>query len=131
MGAGRNFLILGSVLAMLSVVLGAFGTHALRDKLTARAMEIFQTGIQYQSFHSLALILAAGLLYFRPDLRRLKGTCSLFSLGVLIFSGSLYTLSITGVKWLGAITPVGGACFLAGWVTLLVVAVSLPANPHP
>lgn len=116
---------------MLSVALGAFGTHTLRERLTARELEIFQTGIQYQSFHSLALILAAGLYYFRPDLRKLKGTCSLFSLGIFFFSGSLYALSITGVKWLGAITPIGGACFLAGWVTFLVVAVSLPANPHP
>lgn len=121
----------GSVLALLSVALGAFAAHTLKQRITGYELEVFQTGVQYQGYHALALILISGVWYFRPDLKRMKAACVLFAAGIVIFSGSLYALSLTGVKWLGAITPVGGVCFLAGWVMVTVVAASLPASPRP
>lgn len=127
----RTFLLLGSLFAFLSVALGAFGAHALKTRLEPASMDVFQTGVQYQSFHALALLAAAALWYFRPERKRLKWTCILFSLGIVIFSGSLYILAMTGVKWLGAITPIGGVCFLSGWITSMVAVASLPANPRP
>jgi uncharacterized membrane protein YgdD (TMEM256/DUF423 family) len=125
---GRKFLVLGSLLAFLSVALGAFGAHALKTRLEPKDLEIFQTGVHYQGFHALALLLAASLLYFKPELAKLKTVCWFFTVGILIFSGTLYALSMTGVKWLGAITPIGGVCFLSGWLMLTVVAASLPES---
>lgn len=127
----RGFLVFGTGLAFLSVALGAFAAHALKTRITPYELEVFQTGVYYQGFHALALILVAGLWHFRPEIKRLKAVCFLFSAGVAIFSGSLYALSLTGVRWLGAITPIGGVCFLAGWAMAMWAAASLPANPRP
>ncbi len=127
----RTFLVFGAGLAFLSVALGAFAAHALKTRITPYELEVFQTGVHYQGFHALALILVAALWHFRPDMKQLKAACFLFGAGVVIFSGSLYALSLTGVKWLGAITPVGGVCFLAGWAMAILAAASLPANPRP
>lgn len=127
---GRSFLILGALFALLSVALGAFGAHILRDRIDARSMEIFQTGAHYQGYHALALLILGVALVARPELSKLRTAGWLFVAGTVIFSGSLYALSTTGVKWLGAITPIGGVCFLSGWLILLVVAASLPASPR-
>src|SRR5688572_10910575 len=113
---GRTFMVLGSILAFLSVALGAVGAHMLKIRLEPNDLGIFQTGVQYQGFHALALILTGSLLHFRPELSRLRLAGYLFTTGILVFSGSLYALSTTGVRWLGAITPIGGVCFLSGCI---------------
>jgi uncharacterized membrane protein YgdD (TMEM256/DUF423 family) len=99
----------------LGVALGAFGAHALKGTLEANhTTEIWKTAVLYHFIHALALLVLAAL----PTLNRVAG--SLFVAGIVIFSGSLYLLALTNVKWLGAITPLGGLCFLAGWVSLAV-----------
>lgn len=113
----RQFAGIGATLAFLAVALGAFGAHALRERLTPEMLAIFQTGVQYQAMHALAL-LAVGL--GAPDLPRLRRAAWLFVVGVVIFSGSLYALALTGTRVFGAITPIGGVCFLAGWGILAV-----------
>jgi uncharacterized membrane protein YgdD (TMEM256/DUF423 family) len=117
------FLFLGSALGGLSVALGAFGAHALKDRLTAELMNTFQTGVHYQMIHSLALILTAILadkLTAQSALVTWAGW--LFFAGIVFFSGSLYILSTTGVKTFGAITPIGGVAFLIGWGLLAYAA---------
>ncbi|WP_127487750.1 DUF423 domain-containing protein [Paenibacillus ehimensis] len=116
----RTFVALGSICAFLSVALGAFGAHALKGRLAADMLANFQTGVQYQMMHSLGLIavgLAASLLPASGHLRR--AGWSMF-VGIVFFSGSLYVLSITGIKQLGAITPIGGVAFLFGWLSLVL-----------
>ena len=111
----RTLVATGAVLAFLAVGLGAFGAHGLRDRVTPEALAIYQTGVQYHAMHSLALLLLAALT---PHMRLSPWTARLFVAGIVIFSGSLYALAMTGQKWLGAITPIGGLCFLAGWLIL-------------
>ena len=113
----RNFAIWGAVLGFLAVALGAFGAHGLRERLSSDSMGIYQTGVQYHMIHALALLALAALA---DRVRHVAVIGWLFVFGVLIFSGSLYLLAITGERWLGAITPLGGICFLAGWGTLAV-----------
>lgn len=120
------FLSVGAVLGGLSVAAGAFASHALREKISERSLEIFETGARYQMYHALALLLVA-LLISRTQSPQpaLVASGWLFIIGIAIFSGSLYALSLTGVKSLGAITPLGGAAFLAGWGALAFSAWSL------
>jgi len=99
-------------------MLGAFGAHGLRDRLDTRALEIFQTAVQYQMFHSLALLAVGILALQQPQAALLKSSGWLFLLGIVLFSGSLYLLSLGGLRWLGAITPLGGLAFIAGWACL-------------
>ena len=117
------FLGVGAFLGGLSVAAGAFGAHALRQKLSERAIEIFQTGVHYQMYHALALLLVA-LLLGRTETAQSTLTAAgfAFMVGVAIFSGSLYALSLTNIKWLGAITPVGGVAFMVGWGCLAIAA---------
>jgi uncharacterized membrane protein YgdD (TMEM256/DUF423 family) len=119
----RIFLLIGSILAGLSVAGGAFASHALKDKLSDRALEIFETGTRYQMYHGLALLLVALFLtrLETPSLAMIIAG-SAFIIGIFIFSGSLYALSLTGIKWLGAIAPLGGAAFLIGWTSLAIAA---------
>lgn len=119
------FLAIAAILAGLSVAAGAFGAHALKDQLTERSLEIFQTGVQYQMYHALAL-LAVGILLNRMETPPLTLTLAgyAFMAGILVFSGSLYALSLSGIKWLGAITPIGGVFFIAGWVCLAIAALA-------
>lgn len=117
---GRSWIGLAAVSGFMSVALGAFGAHALRERLSPRALEIYQTGVHYQMFHSLALW-AVGLLILQSStaaFSALNAVGGLFIGGILIFSGSLYALAITDIKILGAITPIGGLAFLVGWATL-------------
>lgn len=113
----RLFLIIAALSGAVSVGAGAFGAHALRARLEPRLLEVFQTGAQYQMYHALALVGVAWVA------SRWPGTLStasgwLFVAGTVLFSGSLYAMALTGVRALGAITPLGGVCFIAGWVTL-------------
>ncbi|NEP27303.1 DUF423 domain-containing protein [Moorena sp. SIO3I6] len=121
----RIFLAIASILGGLSVAAGAFASHALKEKLTERALEIFQTGARYQMYHALALMLVA-LLLSRAEVAQTPLTVagSAFIAGIAIFSGSLYALSLTGIKWLGAIAPLGGAALILGWGCLAIAAFS-------
>ncbi|WP_017654235.1 DUF423 domain-containing protein [Fortiea contorta] len=117
------FLSIAAILGGLSVAAGAFASHALREKISERSLEIFETGARYQMYHALAL-LAVGLLLSRTTSPQFTLLASgwLFIIGIAIFSGSLYALSLTNIKILGAITPLGGAAFLAGWGALAIAA---------
>ena len=119
----KIFLFIGSILAGLSVAGGAFASHALKDRLSDRFLEIFETGTKYQMYHALALILVALLLNSQENpLLTMVGAGYAFIIGILIFSGSLYALSLTGIKWLGAIAPIGGAALIIGWLSLAIAA---------
>ncbi|MBN3924350.1 DUF423 domain-containing protein [Nostoc sp. NMS4] len=117
---------LAAILGGLSVAAGAFGSHALREKISERSLEIFETGARYQMYHALALLFIA-LLISRTESPQptLIASGWLFIIGIAIFSGSLYALSLTGIKSLGAITPLGGTAFLAGWCALAFAAWNL------
>lgn len=115
----KGWLLVGAVYGLLGVVLGAFGAHALRDRLSADMLRVWETAVQYQFWHALAL-LAVGMLALRFAGGWLTASGWCFALGVLVFSGSLYALSFSGVRMLGAITPIGGGLLIAGWACLLV-----------
>jgi len=118
----KLFLFLAGAFGFLSVAIGAFGAHALKARISPEMLEINHTGAQYQMYHSLALLAVAILLKFYPDSKFFNMAGWLFVAGIIIFSGSLYALSLTGVKTLGAVTPIGGLCFLGGWACVLVGA---------
>ena len=120
------FLSVAAILGGLSVAAGAFATHALREQISKRSLEIFETGVRYQMYHALALFLVA-LLISRTEFPQplLVASGWLFIIGIAIFSGSLYALSLTGIKSLGAIAPLGGVAFLAGWGALAFAAWNL------
>jgi uncharacterized membrane protein YgdD (TMEM256/DUF423 family) len=107
--------------AMLSVVLGAFAAHGLKSKLTETLLSTFQTGVQYQMYHSLALILLVVLYRQMPQSLLLYSAGFMFA-GIVLFSGSLYMLALTQIKWFGPITPLGGVCFIVGWALLIAAA---------
>ena len=113
----RVFLLLAALAGFTGVALGAFAAHGLKGQLSMEYLAVFQTGVQYQLIHALAL-LAVALLAERLPGRLLKASGTLFAVGILLFSGSLYVLTLTGLGKLGMITPLGGVCFLAGWLCL-------------
>jgi uncharacterized membrane protein YgdD (TMEM256/DUF423 family) len=117
MPTDRLFFALGAVLAGLSVAFGAFGAHGLRNSLSPEDLDIFETGARYQMYHALAL-LAVAWAYARWEAPLIQVAGWLFVAGLVIFSGSLYALVLTGQRWLGAVTPIGGLALLAGWVLL-------------
>ncbi|MBC1288219.1 DUF423 domain-containing protein [Listeria welshimeri] len=117
----KKTIIAGAVFAGLAVLLGAFGAHALKDVL-GRYASTWETGVQYQMFHAVG-ILIIGLLMEKQTSRLYNWAAILFSVGIVFFSGSLYVLSISKVTVLGAITPIGGICFVVGWF-LLILGVS-------
>ncbi|MEM1367168.1 MAG: DUF423 domain-containing protein [Cyanobacteria bacterium P01_H01_bin.15] len=121
------FMTMAAIFGGLSVAAGAFASHALRSQLSERALEIFATGTQYQMYHALGLLLVALLLLSDPLVGNgaLQAAGYAFITGTFLFSGSLYALSVTGIRWLGAITPIGGVAFLVGWICLLLAASSL------
>lgn len=114
----RWLVLAGALGGLLSVALGAFAAHGLRGRLSADMLAVFQTGVQYQFFHSLALLMVGALAAQGLSVPGMRCSALLFAVGIVIFSGSLYALALTGIKWLGAITPIGGICFLAGWIAL-------------
>lgn len=111
----------------LAVTLGAFAAHGLRERLTPDLLNTFQTGVQYHMYHALALFGVGLLLLHFPAQTLLRYSAAAFAIGILLFSGSLYVLSLSGIRWLGAITPLGGLGFLAGW-GLLMAAMLLSRN---
>src|SRR4051812_49781982 len=113
----RTFWRLGCIFAFLGVAAGAFGAHALRARLPADLLAVFETAARYQMYHALAL-LAVALLSARAPSGAARAAGWLFTAGIVVFSGSLYALALSGVRVLGAVTPIGGLCFLAGWVAL-------------
>ncbi len=118
----RLFLIAGALSATLAVMLGAFGAHALRGRLPADLLAIYQTASQYHVYHALGL-LAVGLLSLHlPTSGALRWSGWLMLLGTALFSGSLYLLAITGQRWLGAITPLGGSAWIAAWLLFVWAA---------
>ncbi|MBW4633228.1 MAG: DUF423 domain-containing protein [Iphinoe sp. HA4291-MV1] len=120
------FLSLAAILGGLSVAAGAFASHALREKISDSSLEIFEVGARYQMYHALALLVVALLLSrVESPPPTLVASGWLFIIGIVIFSGSLYALSLSGVKSLGAIAPLGGAAFIAGWGALAFAAWSL------
>ena len=116
-GAGRRWLRLGSILGFLGVGFGAFGAHALKTRLSPELLTIFETGVRYQMYHALAL-LALGLAAPRLGESSTRRSGFSFTFGILIFSGTLYALALTGQRWLGALTPVGGLLLLFGWLNM-------------
>lgn len=110
-------LLTGSFFCMLSVMLGAFAAHGLKSRLTEYSLGVFKTAAEYQMVHGLALIAVAILIKWGINLTVAGG---FFIAGTLLFSGSLYLLALSGMKWLGPITPLGGLCFIIGWVVILV-----------
>jgi len=118
----RLFAVLGALAAGLAVALGAFGAHALRARLTPETLATFETGVRYHMYHALALFAVAIVVGKWPSSTWAAAAGWLFVVGILIFSGSLYLLAVTGIRWLGAITPIGGVAFLAGWACLALAA---------
>jgi uncharacterized membrane protein YgdD (TMEM256/DUF423 family) len=118
----RTFLLVGAVAAFLAVTLGAFGAHGLRGRLSPEMLAVFETGVRYHMYHALALILVA-LVMGRMSgwLIQTAGWC--FVAGIVLFSGSLYALALSGVTILGAVTPIGGLAFLVGWACLAFAAI--------
>jgi len=113
----RVFFAVGALSAFMGVAAGAFGAHGLKSHLSAEMLSVFEVGVRYQMYHAFALIAAAWAQTKWPSLLVTTGGW-LFVVGTILFSGSLYLLSVTGMRWLGMITPLGGLAFLAGWVCL-------------
>jgi uncharacterized membrane protein YgdD (TMEM256/DUF423 family) len=111
----RSVLVLAALLLFVAVALGAFGAHALKARVTPDLLAVWQTAVQYHAWHALALLAVGVLLLVRPD-AGVGIAAWLFVAGIVLFSGSLYAMALTGARGLGAVTPVGGAAFLAGWL---------------
>ena len=122
----KYFLILGAVNAFLAVGLGAFGAHGLKARLSLDMLGVYQTGVQYHFYHALGLLLVGMLVSQWPTEGLIKIAGWVMFAGIVIFSGSLYLLSITGIRGLGAITPIGGLAFLVAWLLLVVAFIRLP-----
>jgi uncharacterized membrane protein YgdD (TMEM256/DUF423 family) len=114
----KNFLTAGALFAAVGVICGAFGAHFLKTKLSAEGLQTFETAVRYQFYHAFGLSVT-GILYKEFSNKLLKWAGNLFITGIILFSGSLYILSgVQSLKWVGAITPFGGLCFITGWVLL-------------
>lgn len=118
----RLFFTLASLFGGLAVALGAFGAHALKSRLDEQMLANFETGVRYHFYHALALVAVAVAIRFWQNSNLPNYAGWLFVVGILIFSGSLYVMALTGARWLGAITPIGGVAFIAGWICLALAA---------
>ena len=125
----RWILISGAALGLMSVILGAFSTHVLKSILDQYSLAIFETAARYQMYHALAL-LVCGLASLNNNFSAywLKLAGIAFIGGTLLFSGSLYVLALTGIKWLGALTPIGGVGFILGWCFMIVVFLKIKSS---
>ena len=121
MTAERLFVALGAMSAFVAVAAGAFGAHGLKARLSPDLIAVFEVAVRYQMYHALALIACAWAIGRWPG-ALVSSAGWLFVAGTIVFSGSLYALSLTGVRWLGAVTPIGGLAFLAGWLCLAAAA---------
>ena len=115
----KTWIITGALFMALAVILGAFGAHGLKSRVTPEDLVIFETGVRYHMIHALGLILI-GILGFHYHANVIQMPAQLLSVGILIFSGSLYILVLSGIRWMGAITPIGGLAFIAGWGLLFI-----------
>lgn len=118
----KTFLLIGSLAGFLAVALGAFGAHGLRGRLSPEMLAVFETGVRYHMYHALAIVLVS-LILGRMDGWLIRTAGWAFTIGLVLFPGSLYLLALTGVTVLGAITPIGGVAFLIGWACLAVAAI--------
>ena len=112
----KIFIVIGVFAMAIGVVLGAFGAHGLKARIEPNLLAAYQTGVEYHLYHALGLILVGVLAYQFPDVSGLKWGAWCLMWGVLLFSGSLYLMAVTGIRWLGVITPLGGMAFIIGWV---------------
>jgi uncharacterized membrane protein YgdD (TMEM256/DUF423 family) len=117
----RTFVLIGALAGVVGVGLGAFGAHGLRGRLSPEMLAVFETGVRYHMYHALALVATAALMG-RLDGRLINAAGWLFTAGIVLFSGSLYVVALTGVSVFGAITPIGGLAFLAGWACLAIAS---------
>ena len=117
-------LLSGSIFASLSIILGAFGAHALKDQLSAYSLAIYEKAVLYQMFHSLGILLLTAIAK-NMDVLDFSFSIWCFIVGIILFSGSLYILALTNVKWLGMITPIGGMLFIIGWFLVIFKSLSL------
>ena len=117
MSISHKYRLIGSILALGAVLFGAFGAHALKEILSAHdSIQTWETGVRYQMWHALALILLS-MISLKHPIPKMTGLC--FVVGTILFSGSLYGLALDGPKWLGPVTPLGGLCLMMGWVLLV------------
>lgn len=119
----KLFMLIGSINMLIAVGLGAFGAHGLQPKLSERMFEIYQTGVQYHMIHAVGILIIASLAdrFTNPVMLTWAGWAMF--VGIIFFSGSLYILSISGIKILGAITPIGGVFFMVGWLLIVITAI--------
>lgn len=122
----RWFLLLGSLGMLLAVILGAFGAHALKKSLTPELRAIYETAVQYHFYHALGLLAVSLLSLHLPNSGLLKWSGWLLVAGIVVFSGSLYGLSLSGARWLGALTPLGGTAFIVAWLLLVIAILKAP-----
>ena len=113
----KSFIILGSILTGFAIIIGAFGAHTIKTRVSIEDLAIFETGVKYHFYHAIGLIIIGILGFFYPH-ESLKVSGLFFTIGILVFSGSLYLLVITNIRWLGAITPIGGFFYIIGWFAL-------------
>jgi uncharacterized membrane protein YgdD (TMEM256/DUF423 family) len=123
----RTFLIVGGLAGFIGVSLGAFGAHGLRSRLSPDMLAVFETGVRYQMYHACALLIVA-LAAARLDGWLIRAAGWSFALGILLFSGSLYVLALSGITVFGAVTPIGGLAFLVGWACLVAAGLVLAAT---
>jgi len=114
----KTFLLIAAMCGLSAVIIGAFGAHGLKHRLTVELMSAYQTAVQYHFYHTFALLAVGVLLLQYPQATFFQWSGWLILVGIVIFSGSLYVMALTGIKWMGAITPIGGLAFIAGWLTL-------------
>ena len=124
----KRFFIIAALLGALSVALGAFAAHGLKPRLDAQLLANWETGVRYQFYHTFALFVAAWLVSRLPDCKGARVAGWLFIAGVALFSGSLYLMALTNMRWLGMITPFGGIAFVGGWILLAVAASKLESS---
>ncbi len=115
----RTILLSGAIFMVLGVCMGAFGAHALKNHLSSEMMSVYKTAVEYQFYHALGLLII-GLIGFNFESKWIKWSGGMLIAGIVLFSGSLYALSVTEIKVLGTITPIGGLAFVAGWICLII-----------
>ncbi len=116
---GKNIIAWAATLLILAVAIGAFGAHALEAKIPDDLLAVYRTGVEYHFYHALGLLLTGVIALLRPS-SMIRWSAILLGTGIVLFSGSLYIMAVTGMRWLGAVTPVGGLSFIGGWALLLL-----------
>ncbi|WEK55278.1 MAG: DUF423 domain-containing protein [Candidatus Cohnella colombiensis] len=116
----KKQVVIGAIVAMLAVALGAFGAHMLKERISEDMLSVYHTGVEYQMYHGLGILIIALLMERLPRQKLARWAARLLLIGTVLFSGSLYVLALSGIKVLGAITPFGGVAFIAGWICLVL-----------